>query len=310
MRAFFTKFCVLSALVWAGAAHAACDGTALPSFGGRKVVLLNDSLLFKTAKVKTDIDGAPSAYGRFDQGLEDICNGLGAIEPAQCRGVAQTGTCYRACQQAFRQWDGELRNIGKTMCSIGLGGGECSEPQPRFQQAPRQDWFVSETTVRAAPPPGVGVKSWLSSQPAQLDALEIPYFVIPGKFRAMTWDATPGDVGVVVDKASERALFFVVGDVGGNLDEASAKLLAQLRGAEALPLKNKENAFGKMVARLGQVTLDGDYRVAIFRHTSPRVPGTTRLTKTTAELPAWIEAVGREKLSAIGGVRAILECTN
>jgi hypothetical protein len=81
------------------------------------------------------------------------------------------------------------------MCSVGLGGGGCGIPKVRLQSAPNQDWFVSETSVHPAPPAGTSLAQWLRLQEGQLDSVEIPYFVIPGGFRGLPWDASPGDVG-------------------------------------------------------------------------------------------------------------------
>ncbi len=120
-----------------------CGGTAIQDFAGKRVVVADDTLFIRTAEMQLDIDGSPNAYGVGDQGVEDICNGLGPLEPAKCRGRVR-GDCYGACQAAFRSWDGKLSTLGQKMCSIGLGGGGCSTPSVRSQEPPRSDWFVSE----------------------------------------------------------------------------------------------------------------------------------------------------------------------
>jgi hypothetical protein len=217
--------------------------------------------------------------------------------------------CYRHCQAAFRQWNGRPQDLRQVMCSVGLGGGDCSVPEVRLQSAPNHEWFVSETSVHPAPPAGMPVGQWVRRQEGQLDSLEIPYFVITRGFRRLPWDATPGDVGVVVD-GTGRSTAFIVGDTGGALDEGSARLLAGVRGLERLPTTRAQNAFGVEVDRLvGAVA--GDYRVAIFRHTAERLPGQpTVLAIPAADIPAFIERVARERLQQIGGAARIRACSN
>jgi hypothetical protein len=197
------------------------------------------------------------------------------------------------------------------MCSIGLGGGGCSVPQPRLQAAPRTDWFVSETSVKLAPPAGTSLAAWLPTQGAQVDSMSVPYFVITSGIRALPWDATPGDLGVVVPADGGTPVGFMIGDSGGRLDEGSARLLALLRGVDTLPTVASTSALGKPVARLtGQK--DADFRVAIFRHSGVHLPGsgsTKIVDKTAEELPGWIGDETVTRLAAIGGAARVIACT-
>jgi hypothetical protein len=282
--------------------------TPLPGFAGKAIFVMDDTLLFSTPNIELDIDGSPRAYGVRDQGTENICNGLGPLNPPACRGRIQ-GACYAHCQAAFRSWNGRPQDLGRVMCSIGLGGGHCSVPSVRLQSSPNQDWFVSETSYHPAPPSGIPVSAWIVGQAGQMDSLEVPYFVIPGGFRGMPWDASPGDVGVVVD-ARGRAVAFVIGDSGGALNEGSARLLAQLRRLAQLPTQSRRNAFGQQVERLSGAVA-GDYRVAIFRHSNRRQPGNggTVLAVTAADLPDFIRRTATERLERLGGPARVLACS-
>lgn len=318
-RSVVAASCVVSLLVLASG-DVACgvcrDGTVLPDNSGKHVVTANDALFFQTRDLQLDVDGSPAAYGSKDQGLENICNGLGPLLPPECRGNAQ-GPCYPACQAAFRQWnDAKVgpRGLGRFMCSIGLGGDGCASPQVRLQEPPREEWFISETSVRVRPPERTPLAQWIQTQPAQLDSQAIPYFVIPASFRRPPWDATPGDVGVVIDLPSGREASFVVGDVGGVLNEASARLLATLTGSERLPTQMKVGALNVPVARLVGAR-SGDFRIVIFRHTAPLLPKTERgqslvLSKTAQSLPNWIRNTTRQKLELIGGQQRVVDCTS
>jgi hypothetical protein len=314
-RLILARAFALGLLLVAGRADAAtCQGgTVLPAHAGKRIVVAGDTLFFKTGDIQLDIDGSPSAYGVKDQGIEDICNGLGPLRPPECRGKV-SGSCFAACRAAFRQWNGDLKTLGGVMCSIGLGGGGCSTPDPRLQAAPREEWFVSETSVRVTPAAGTTLTAWTKTQPAQLDSLTISYFVIPSSFRSLPWDATPGDIGVVVDNASGREVAFIIGDIGGKLNEGSAKLLAGLAGIDKLATETKTNALGVPVERL-KGARSGDFRVAIFRHTAPLLPKEQRgralvLDKTAQELPDWITKEVRQKLDAIGGGARVIRCTD
>ena len=289
-------------------------GQALAPFKSRPITAAQDVLFFRTDRIKLDIDGSPKAYGVKDQGTENICNGLGPLRPPICKGkVSAANGCYAACQAAFRAWDGNPATLGQYMCSIGLGGGSCGTPKVKLQSTPREAWFVSETSVHPAKPADVAMTTgaWLQSQGGQLDSEQIPYFVIPGGFRAMAYDATPGDLGVVV-REDGSAVPFIVGDTGGNLDEGSARLIARLKGLEALPTQKKTNAFGQQVDRLSGEGA-GAFRIAIFRHTAPlpvghRSSDPSLLTVTAADLPEWIRAKAQAKLDAIGGTATVIAC--
>jgi hypothetical protein len=268
----------------------------LPGFAGKRIVLADDTLFFRTEEVQLDLDGAPRAYGVRDQGFEDICNGLAPLEPPECKGKNR-GECYRPCQSAFAAWSGnDIAKLGDSMCAIGLGGGDCSKPEVRLQDPPNDDWFVSETKVQVAPPPGMRVSSWIRTQPAQLDPLELPYFVIPSGFRARPWDATPGDAGVILNRKTGTAVAFVIGDTGGSLDEGSAKLLAKLRGLSALATAMKVSALGERVERV-RGALNGDFRVAIFRHSAPLLPRAAEPRCWTRPAPSFRAGSNRLPLS-------------
>lgn len=298
---------------WPAAAAALCPGgAALPDKADKRIVVADDVLFFRTDVIKLDLDGSPAAYGVNDQGTEDVCNGLAALTPPQCKGVAKG--CTPECRAAFRAWHASGAHVERLrdfMCSVGLGGGGCSEPEVRLQAAPRADWFISESAAKLAPPPGTALAQWLPTQDAQLDATAIPYFVIPSGLRKLPWDATPGDLGVVVPRDGGPAVGFVVGDTGGNLDEGSARLLARLRGLEKLPTSPKTNALGQSVQRLvGEKS--GDFRVAIFRHSGVLMPGSSStkiIDKKASELSSWIASETAARLAAIGGADRVVACT-
>jgi hypothetical protein len=320
MQLYISLAAVVLFSTCAGVASATCDGgtrlspyvTDRKSGASKAVTQAKDTLFFRTARVKLDIDGSPRAYGVRDQGLENICNGLSAREPAQCQGEPARGVCYSACQRAFRRWDGNPATLGQSMCSIGLGSGGCATVRVKLQPPPNEGFFVSETSVHLCPSAAGSEAGWLGNQEAQLDSAAVPYFVIPGGFRKAPWDATPGDVGVIVRMPDGEPVPFIVGDTGGALDEGSAKLLATLRGRETLPVQAQANAFGKQVERLAG-DLSGDFRVAIFRHTPPYDTDAQHralmLRYSAEQLPGFIRDAAKAGLEKIGGREAVVGCT-
>jgi hypothetical protein len=59
---------------------------------------------------------------------------------------------------------------------------------------------------------------------------------------------------------------------------------------------------------------DGDFRVVVFRHTTPLLPKGQRgnalvLSKTAEELPGWIANEARQQLDMIGGRARVTDCT-
>jgi hypothetical protein len=308
----------LSSVLIATASYAACDDLKpLASFNKRPISVRNDTLLFTVDRLAIDIDGSPSAYGVRDQGVENVCNGLSALSPEKCKGKAAAKACYQPCRTAFKSWydDGhELVKMKNYMASTGLGGAGGAPPALSLQDGDRSDWFVSETSTKLR----IGDRplKWddITKQAAQVDPLVVPYFVIPGKFRNVSWDATPGDFGVIVAPQTKRSVRFIVGDTGGNLDEASALLVAKLAGLDNPPTVTEKSALGDAVERLASPRLGtSDLRVAIFRH-SGKYKGSLGAYKvldqpSSGDFADWIDAEAGALLDKFGGVDKVVECT-
>lgn len=303
-----------------------CEGVdQLQNHSDKGIRLRNDALLFSTNILKIDIDGSKRSYGVHDHGVENICNGLSPISPARCQNVVQQGSCYTHCKQKFREWHDnghDPAKLGDYMRAIGLGGANGSVPRVQLQDPPHEDMFVSHTSVRYGPWERGQSTAKIEAQESQIEAFEVPFFVIPGSFRSLPWDATPGDIGVAVHAQDpSRYALFVVGDVGGNLDEGSAKLQELLKG-EALEPVYKANVLGERVARFGDISLtkyaegqELDLRIAIFRHTSSydrRKSGSLIVLQDVSDqqqLLEKIQSVGQRKLAQFGGPEEVVRCT-
>ncbi|PDS43160.1 hypothetical protein CO662_36690 [Rhizobium anhuiense] len=272
--------------------------------------------MFSANRLAVDIDGSPSAYGVRDQGIEDVCNGLSALKPNECKGKAAAGACYQPCRSAFKAWHDaghEPSKMKNYMASTGLGGSGGSPPVLVLQDGDRSDWFVSETSTKLKTGDLPAKWSDIAKQAAQVDPLAVPYFVIPGNFRKIAWDATPGDFGVIVAPQTKRSVRFLVGDTGGDLDEVSALLAAKLAGLDEAPTKEKKSALGEDVQRLKAPEFGtSDFRVAIFRH-SGKYKGSLGshkvLDQPSGDLVNWIDTEAGALLDKFGGVDKVLECT-
>lgn len=143
------------------------------------VMNLQGKVFFRTLGLELDFDGNPRAYGVRDQGEEGICNGVAPIA-VPCHG-RYDGACFKVCEDTFAEWSrvsGDPGTLSETMCSVGLGGGGCSRPDVRLQEAPNQAWFVSETSLKTSPATGPLSAEWLRGQAAQLDPAGVRQWLI------------------------------------------------------------------------------------------------------------------------------------
>jgi len=289
-------------------ASANCPGGgSLGVLSGKRITAFAGAVFFRTSELQLDDDGSPSAYGVRDQGRENICNGLAPVAPPVCRGRIR-GKCFHACQTEFSAWShagARPDNIAAYMCSVGLGGDNCSHPIVQLQPSPRDAWFVSETSAKYTAPDGT-VRGWSARQEAQLDPERVPYFVIPDKARTRPWNLSLGDVGVVVDLRTGHSAAFVLGDSGGSLDEASVALHANL--FETPPkLALRHSALGEAVASYASGR-EGDFAVVVFRGTAHRRTGQQALDLTPQSIGPWLAQAASSNLQRIGGISTLVSC--
>ena len=271
-----------------------------------------DTLLFRlrAGQMSLDLDGNEHTYGVKDQGIDGICNGLSALNPQHCAGVTPRGECFGACQSALRAWDGTPAGAKGLFCSVGLGSGCGPTFFAPLQSAPNQDFFVSETSTNNAPPPQAP-RNWVETQAAQIDPLVIPYFVLPPALRGPSFDASPGDAGVMIRTDHVGApVFFIIGDLGNNdeIGELSARLHQLLSTSGVLPTKQQTSAFGQPVSRL---TMDPppEVAVAIFRHSSQRPNNAGSLISLTPDtIIDWINSTATDRMNRLGGADAVIQC--
>ena len=275
-----------------------CENATITKIGKRKIEVANkaDRLFFGVGELALDFDGSPVAYGVRDQGQENICVGL-APSTGACRGKFQ-GACYHVCQQTFATWSRSGKPtsaIADTMCSVGLGGGNCSAPDVRLQLTPHQDFFVSETSLKTSPITGPLNAAWIRGQAAQLDPAQIRYLVLPGSLMKAPFRVHLGDVGVAYNVANGIGIPFIVGD-GGGLGEGSVSLLKALLPSDPPNLTKGMSALGEPVDRY-KAGITGDFRFVIFKGSASLVQGSVQTTqRNAAELPNWIDQTAKALL--------------
>lgn len=306
-KAFLITAC---AAALCSSALGACPGATTGRVGGSgSVALLADKVFFRTSGLELDFDGSPNAYGVHDQGQENICAGLAPLS-RPCHGKYR-GACYKVCQDTFAAWSrtsGDPKSLRKSMCSVGLGGGGCSRPDVRLQDAPRGDWFVSETSLKTSPEGGPADSKWLNGQDAQLDPAAIRYLVVPGALTQAPWKIQFGDVGIAMNAARQEMIPFIVGD-GGGLGEGAVSLLAALRPDKPPSLQPRLSALGDEVMRYVS-GVDGDFRFVIFRNTAKRDSEARNVTSlTAAKLNDWITTTAMAALQNQSSRTEIAACS-
>lgn len=289
--------------------QAACPGAKPGMIAGASLVRLPGKVFFRTNGLELDFDGSPHAYGVSDQGEEGICNGLAPLAPP-CHGKYR-GACFGVCESTFAAWSrnsGDPSTLPKTMCSVGLGGGDCSRPVVKLQSPPNQEWFVSETSLKTSPPSGSVTAGWLATQSAQLDPSAIRYLVAPEAVMKPPWNVRLGDVGIAYYLPDRKPVTFIVGD-GGGLGEGSVSLLTALRPDQPPKLKQVKSALGEPAMRYTS-GISGEFRFVIFSGTAatiPRLPSVT--TEVADHLSDWIDSTAATALRTSSSLDEIAACS-
>jgi hypothetical protein len=298
----------LAAMAAANVASGACPAQPV-AVGRAAVTLVGDRVFFGVRELELDFDGDARAYGVRDQGREDICVGLAPLAPPACRGKF-TGACYPVCRQAFAAWSRaghDPATLPATMCSVGLGGGGCSEPRVKLHAPPDQDWFVSETSLKTAPDAAATPPGWTLGQSAQLDPEQVRYLVLPGRLTRPPWNLAFGDVGVAMAGPAGEPVPFIVGD-GGGLGEGSVALLARLSPNRPPRLTPGTSALGETVPRYRSGVV-GEFRFVIFRHTARLAGAHPPMTALPAsKLMAWVDQTALEAFRAQSSPAELTAC--
>ena len=229
------------------AERAAC---ALPSRfthqthdGPRTVLHAPGALAFRTP-YRVNTDGAPNSYHPDDPGgsqglaINTICNGANAITAAGAR--VSYDQCSRLISLFRDARAAGWPTSGARMQFYGVASTDGGARPCVQQEGPYSGYFVSSTSVTN---PSFGI----CDQRRYLDALSVPFIIVPGHANFRSRGMGLRDLAVVYNPANGRMVFAVVGDQepAAGLGEGSVALNRTLSGRTDWPRTRRDTyAFG------------------------------------------------------------------
>jgi hypothetical protein len=251
-----------------GAVASNCSGGDALAVKGGVGHNVDGAIVFSTQGLQVDADGAPNSYLVDGSGLSPTCDG--AVGIVNGRPVYPPAHGWlQICESAWAhaQQTGDYSGV-KIF-------GFLADPRtnvPIVQQSgdplPGKA-YVSTTSLSVSGSPETAQRHWV-------DAVKIPYFVLPGKFAAH-YSIKLGDVAVLYSKSTGKTAFAVFADNGPALGEASVATHLALGGNPMV----KSNGVDRAEAGMG-----GKVVTAVFRgqHANPNADpaGWTQEINTTA----------------------------
>lgn len=183
---------------------------------------------FRSAGLAVDADGAPNSYLVDGKGLSDTCDGIVAlVDGKRVNNKSDPKHWYAICQQAWK--DAQASGDFSKVAIFGFLVDKQNRPlvQGAGDPLPGQA-YITTTSMTVKETPAGTQRHWV-------DAVKIPYVVLPGNF-VKTYHVKLGDLAVVYRPKTQAVAFGVYAD-GGDLGEASVKLHTDL-GSSPIVTKN------------------------------------------------------------------------
>ncbi|WP_263561183.1 glycoside hydrolase family 75 protein [Paucibacter sp. DJ1R-11] len=242
------------------------------------------TVLLKSSKLNVDADGAPNSYLLDGKGLSYTCDGILAMESGKrITPESNPHDWQKKCNAAW-----SLARSSGNYSGVKIFGFQTdSNNKPMIQGAgdPFQGKaYISTTSVSISGAPS-------GTQRQYVDALKIPYIVLPSKF-VYKYKVRPGTLAVVYRKKTNTYAFAVFAD-SGKLGEASIKLHQDIGGMPIVRIKGVKRAKGR---------IEDSVLMAIF-------PERTAAPQT--DLDAWnieIQEEGAAALQEFGGLTQLQAC--
>jgi hypothetical protein len=241
------------------------------------------AVVFQTAGLAVDADGAPNSYLADGKGLSETCDGVVAVVNGK-RVTKKTDPkhWYAICKKA---WADAQANGDYTHVAIFGFLADKSGPilQKEGDPLPGKA-YVTTTTLSI---PGTPI----NTQRHWVDASSIPYVVLSPSFRS-TYHVKPGDLTIVYRPNTSSVAYGIFAD-GGDLGEASIKL--------HLDLGNDPISTAHGVARANR-GIDDRVLTLVF-------PGTN--IPASLDSKAWnaaIQQTGHTTLETWGGLARLRTC--
>ena len=196
----------------AGALASNCSGGDAFAASGGVGHNVGGAIVFSTQRLAVDADGAPNSYLVDGTGLSPTCDGVVGLVNGRSVNPPAHGwlqICEKAWARAQQTSDySGVRIFGflvdpKTKVPVVQQSGD---PLPGKA-------YVSTTSLPVSGSPDTAQRHWV-------DAVKIPYFVLPAKFSAH-YGIKLGDVAVLYSKSTGKTAFAVFADTGPALGEAS-----------------------------------------------------------------------------------------
>ena len=276
---------VISAIISVGVLPLSVAQTSCSVPPGKPQVWKVDSaVVFTTAGLAVDADGAPNSYLADGKGLSETCVGVVAIvDGKRVNSKTDPHHWYATCQKAWAdaQSSGDYTHVS-------IFGFLADKNGPLLQKEgdplPGKA-YITTTTLSVPGTPENTQRHWV-------DANKIPYVVLSPSFRN-TYHVKPGDLAIVYRPKTSSIAYGLFAD-GGDLGEASVKLHRDL-GNEPI-----SNAKGISRANRGI-----DDRVITVVFPGVNIPG-------SVDTDAWygqIQKIGKDSLERWGGVGRAKACT-
>lgn len=257
-----------------------CDNP--PGFG--KIWTEGKAVLFKSSKLNVDADGAPNSYLTDGKGLSYICDGVVAVgNGKRITPYSNPSDWQQKCNAAW-----SLAKSTGNYSGVDIFGFQTdSKNRPLIQgdgdQFPGKA-YISTTSVNIPRAP-------LGTQRRYVNALDIPYIVLPSTFISK-YKVKPGTLAVVYRQKTNTYAFAVYADQGG-LGEASIKLHQDLGARPIVLIAGVDRA---------EARIEDPVLIAVFPE---------RIAAPQADSDAWnskIKEEGEAALQAFGGLAQLQAC--
>ena len=253
-----------------------------PGFG--QVWTEGNAVLFRSSKLNVDADGAPNSYLVDGKGLSYTCDGVVALEDGKrVTPDSNPADWQRKCNAAWSLARSTGNYSGVAIFGFQTDSGNTPLIQGEGDPFPGRA-YISATSVTIPGAPS-------GTQRQYVDALKIPYIVLPSRFLSR-YKVKPGTLAVVYRKKTNAHAFAVFAD-GGGLGEASIKLHQDIGSNPIVRIAGVDRA----KARIEDLVL-----IAVFPE---------RIAAPQADLDVWNSRIREEGAAALqdfGGLARLQAC--
>jgi hypothetical protein len=253
-----------------------------PLTSKNRATLVGGAIVYSSAVMNVDADGAAGSYRLDGRGLSHTCDGVAAVDSGQVV-IRGSQDWQFKCQRAWA--DARVSGDYTKVKIFGFATDTHGVPLVQGKDDPLPgEAFVSTIRVEVKDAPSF-------TQRRYVDAVAIPYIVLTLQVRRR-YQVQDAAVAAIWRPKTSRLAFAVFGDTGGNLDEGSVRLHQDI-GSNPLT--------GKTVKRANH-RIEDDVLVVVFPQwiVNPRLD--------TEEWRTEIEKTGRAALDNWGGLERLKQC--